>query len=64
MRPNIERINYEMEKQGVTVAQLAELAGVSRQWIYDIKNGQESATLTTLEALAKALKIQPKDLII
>ena len=64
MRPNVERINYEMEKQGLSVAQLAELARVSRQWIYDIKNGQESATLATLEALATALKVQPKDLII
>jgi len=64
MKPNLDRINYEMDKQKLTVRALAALAGISHQLIYEIKSGKENTSLATLDAIAKALKVEPKDLIV
>jgi transcriptional regulator with XRE-family HTH domain len=64
MKPNLERINYEMDRQKLTVRELANLSGISHQLIYELKSGKENTSLATLDAIAKALNIEPKDLII
>ena len=64
MKPNIERIDYEMDRQHLSVTALADLAGVSRQLIYNIKLGKGTPNLATLDAIAKALNVEPKDLIV
>lgn len=64
MKPNLERINYEMDRQKLTPRALARLAGLSHQLIYTIKSGKKNTSLSTLDAIAKALNVEPKDLII
>lgn len=63
MKPNSSRLKFEIDSKKVSVAKLAEQSGISRQTIYDLIEGKESATLGTLTAIAKALNIPEKDLI-
>lgn len=53
------------EQQGLTMAQAAEAAGLSRRSHWnDIEKGKKKAiTVETLEGVAKALKISPCDLL-
>ena len=45
-------------KQGLSQAGLAERAGVSREYIARLETGHHNPTLSTLEKLAKALKVK------
>lgn len=44
-------------------AELAERCGVTRQFIDRIERGQAKPSLRTIEALAEAFEITPKDLL-
>lgn len=48
---------------GMTQEQLAEGADISLKHLGEIERGRGNPTLTTLEALAKALHVTPSDLI-
>lgn len=48
---------------GMTGEQLAEKAGLSRSYLTEIENGTKTANTRRLEAIARALGVQPEDLI-
>lgn len=52
-------------KQGLSVTQLAEKAGVSRQYIRELESPQNEkrVTIVTLQKIAKALKIPISNLL-
>lgn len=49
-------------KAGLTLVKLAELTGISKTTLNTIENGQTSPTLRQLEAIAKALLVDVRDL--
>jgi transcriptional regulator with XRE-family HTH domain len=54
----IMRLKALRVKQGLSQAGLAERAGVSREYIARLETGHHNPTLSTLEKLAKALKVK------
>ena len=51
------------DKRNLSQRQLAALSGVSREYIARIELGQHDPTLSTLEKLAKALRVKVSALI-
>jgi transcriptional regulator with XRE-family HTH domain len=49
--------------QGLTQAQLAQRAGISRKHVIRIEAAEQEPTLGVIEKLAKALKVRPAELI-
>jgi len=64
MRVHIQKIEKEMERLGWSVAKLAEMSGLSRQTIYDRLQNENGGNIQTIEKIAKALDVDPKDLLI
>jgi transcriptional regulator with XRE-family HTH domain len=58
-----KRLREWRAKRKVSQRQLAEDSGVSREYIARIELGQHDPTLSTLEKLAKALKVKVAQLI-
>ena len=56
---NIRRVRL---KRGLSQEQLAAMARLHRTAISLIENAERSSTLETVEKLARALKVQPSDL--
>jgi transcriptional regulator with XRE-family HTH domain len=52
------RIKSLRERRGMTQAQLAEKAGVSRTYLARLETARQDPTLSTLEKLAKALGVK------
>ena len=50
-------------KQGLSQAGLAERAGISREYIARLETGHHDPSLSTLEKLAKALKVTVGELL-
>lgn len=64
MKLNLNRIEYEMDKKGLTKLKLAGISGVTRQTLYNLFSHPGSFHAETVEKIAKALDIkQPKDLL-
>jgi transcriptional regulator with XRE-family HTH domain len=57
---NLKRLRQE---RGLTQEELADLAGLNRNYIGMIERQENAATVDTLEALAKALQIAPVQLL-
>lgn len=57
------RLKELREERGLSTTELARLAGVSRGYISLIENGQRQINARLLEALSKALRCSPVDLI-
>jgi transcriptional regulator with XRE-family HTH domain len=57
---NVQRLRRE---KGLSQEQLSFVAGRTRAYISSVEAGRQNATLDTLVALAKALEVEPKDLI-
>jgi transcriptional regulator with XRE-family HTH domain len=57
------RLKQLREARGMTQAELAAKAGLSREYVLRLENASQDPTLSTLEALAKALKVKPADLL-
>jgi transcriptional regulator with XRE-family HTH domain len=57
---NLRRLRRERK---ISQEQLAHLADVSRAYLSGAEAGRRNATLETVEALAKALQIDPVDLL-
>ncbi len=52
------RLKQYREARGLTQEQLAEKAGVSRAYVARLEIGRHDPPLSTLEKLAKALKVK------
>ena len=57
---NVQRLRRERK---LSQEQLSFLSGRTRAYISSVEAGRRNATLDTLETLAKALDIEPQDLI-
>jgi len=53
-----ERLQQLRKRRNLTQAQLADLAGISRGYLARLETARQDPTLTTLEALAKALRVK------
>jgi len=53
---NLKRLRKE---RGLSQEELADLAGLNRNYVGMIERQENAATVDTLEALAKALQIEP-----
>ena len=63
MQLSIDKIKKELERTGNTPAWLARAMGSKPQWVDQILKGNHSHTLRTIEKIANALGLDPKDLI-
>ena len=63
----IERMAAQIRKlreaRGLTQSELAEKAGVTREYIARLEAGRYDPSLSTIERLAKALKVKPAALL-
>ena len=57
---NLKRLRQE---RGLTQEELADLAGLNRNYIGMIERQENAATVDTLEHLAKALHVEPAQLL-
>lgn len=51
------------QAHGMTQGQLAEKTGVTREYIARLEAGRYDPSLSTIEKLAKALKVKPAELL-
>ena len=58
---NLRRLRQD---RGLSQEELADLAGLNRNYIGMIEREENAPTVDTLEELAKALKVQPEDLLL
>jgi transcriptional regulator with XRE-family HTH domain len=58
-----QRLQRLRKERDMTRAQLAELAGVSRQYVRQLEAGLSDPTVGTLQKLAKALGVPLTDLL-
>jgi transcriptional regulator with XRE-family HTH domain len=59
----VMRLKKLRADRGMTQEALAEKAGISRTFIARLELGQQDPTLTTLQKLAKALKVTVGELV-
>ena len=57
---NLRRLRQD---RGLTQEELAGQAGLNRNYVGMVERAENSPTVDTLEALAKALKIEPEQLL-
>lgn len=57
------RIRARREKLGLSQAELAKRAGLSRGYLIRVEAARQDPTLGTLEKLAKALRVKLADLV-
>lgn len=58
-----ERLRELRTERALTQEQLAELAGVDRNYIGQIERGERNVALVNMVRIARALKVQPADLL-
>jgi transcriptional regulator with XRE-family HTH domain len=63
MEGNVERLRTLRTEHVLTLRELAEAAGVSKDTIWRLENGHSDAHPSTIRKLAKALDVQPKELV-
>ena len=63
MEVNVERLRTLRTEHVLTLRELAEAAGVSKDTIWRLENGHSEAHPSTIRKLAKALDVQTKDLV-
>ena len=56
---NYNNVGQLRKFRKMSVIELAEKAGITRQQVYAIEAGKHSPTIITLEKLAKALRVHP-----
>jgi len=64
LRLNTEKLRLEMDRQGLTYQALGDLLHMERQAIGYYFANPKRLTLKTINKLAGALKLDPKDLLI
>ena len=60
---NVERLRTLRTEHVLTLRELAEAAGVSKDTIWRLENGHSDAHPSTIRKLARALEVQPKELV-
>ena len=63
MEVNVERLKILRGENVLKLRELAEEAGVSKDTIWRLENGHSEAHPSTIRKLAKALGVQPKELV-
>src|SRR5215204_6452688 len=63
MEVNVERLRTLRVEHVLTLRELAEEAGVSKDTIWRLENGHSEAHPSTIRKLARALGVQPKELV-
>jgi DNA-binding XRE family transcriptional regulator len=63
MEVNVERLRTLRNEHVLTLRELADAAGVSKDTIWRLENGHSDAHPSTIRKLAKALDVQPKELV-
>jgi len=63
MEVNVERLRTLRVENVLTLRELAEAAGVSKDTIWRLENGHSEAHPSTIRKLAKTLGVQPKELV-
>ena len=63
MEVNVERLRTLRNEHVLTLRELAEVAGVSKDTIWRLENGHSEAHPSTIRKLAKTLGVQPKELV-
>jgi transcriptional regulator with XRE-family HTH domain len=58
-----KRIKTLREARDITRAQLADLAGISREYVRHLEAGLSDPTVGTLQKIAKALGVKHEDLV-
>jgi transcriptional regulator with XRE-family HTH domain len=58
-----QTVRAERKKAGLSQEELAEKAGLTRNYIGDIERAEKKITLETLAKIAKALKCRVRDLV-
>jgi HTH-type transcriptional regulator, competence development regulator len=58
-----KRVRQERRRQGLSQTDLALRAGVEQRAISEIETGRRAMTLSTLHKLARALEVEPAQLI-
>ena len=58
----MNKLHEIREEKGVSLRELAKLAGVSKTQINEIENGQSDQTLKTMFLIAKALNMKIEDI--
>lgn len=58
----MNKLHEIREEKGVSLRELAKLAGVSKTQINEIENGQSDPTLKTMFLIAKALNMKIEDI--
>ena len=61
---NVERLRALRTEHVLTLRELAEAAGVSKDTIWRLENGHSEAHPSTIRKLAKTLGVQPKELVV
>ena len=59
----MEKLKALRSEHVLTLRELAEEAGVSKDTIWRLENGHSEAHPSTIRKLAKALDVQPKELV-
>ena len=57
-----ERLRELRTERGLTQEQLAEAAGVDRNYIGQIERGERNVALVNIVTIARALRVKPADL--
>ena len=63
MEVNVERLKTLRNEHVLTLRELADEAGVSKDTIWRLENGRSEAHPTTIRKLAKAFGVQPRELV-
>jgi transcriptional regulator with XRE-family HTH domain len=63
MEVNVERLRALRTEHVLTLRELAEEAGVSKDTIWRLENGHSEAHPSTIRKLAKTLGVHPKELV-
>ncbi len=58
-----KRVRQLRDERGISQERLGELAKVHRTYVGMIERGEKNITLTNIEKIARALKIEIKDLV-
>jgi transcriptional regulator with XRE-family HTH domain len=60
---DVDKLKALREEQVMTLRELGEKAGVSKDTIWRLEHGRSGAYPSTIRKLAQALEVQPRDLI-
>ncbi len=63
MEVNPTKLKELREARGLSVRGLAREAGISTETVYSVEHGKRQPSMKTLGKIARALEVDPKDLL-